>query len=150
MIQYKTGNLLYSKCQALVNPVNCVGVMGKGLAIQFRNRFPAMYLEYKHACELQEIVVGKMWIWERMDKTVICFPTKKHWRDGSRLEWIREGLVDLQKVLWSNPYLDSIALPALGCGNGGLDWDEVNLLIEEFASTLPESVQVEVYAPSRP
>ena len=149
MLTYKTGNLLAARTEALVNTVNTVGVMGKGIALQFKEKFPENYRAYIAACKRDEVQIGKMFVTEvnRMDglRYIINFPTKKHWRFPSRIEYIRAGLLDLQKVI-TEKNIQSIALPPLGCGNGGLDWSEVKPLIQNLLGDLP--VAITVFEPS--
>lgn len=151
MIHYTTGNLLDDDAEALVNTVNTVGVMGKGIALMFKERFPANYTAYKTACERGDIVPGRVFVTENLElsapRWLINFPTKKHWRPPSRLEWIDEGLADLRRVLVEKD-IKSIAIPPLGSGNGELDWDDVRPLIEQHLGDL-EGVEVVVYEPTR-
>ncbi len=150
MIRYATGNLLEAPVQALVNTVNTVGVMGKGIALQFKEAFPANFEAYRAAAKLEEIEIGRMFVTEtsRWDdpRWVINFPTKKHWRHPSRLEWIQAGLVDLRRVIRERG-IRSVAVPPLGCGNGGLDWALVRQAIESTLGELSD-VQVLVYGPT--
>lgn len=134
MFEYKTGDLLAEDADAHVNAVNCVGVMGGGIALQFKNAYPDNFNAYENACELGEVRPGRMFVFET-DKTtnpryIVNFPTKKHWRDPSRMEDIEAGLNDLKEVV-RNKGIKSIAMPALGCGFGGLDWNDVRPRIEE-------------------
>lgn len=149
MITYETGNLLTAHVEALVNTVNTVGVMGKGIALQFKEAFPENYRAYAAACKKGAVVTGSMFITEtnRMDglRYIINFPTKMHWKYPSKLEFIRDGLEDLKRVILEKN-IRSIALPPLGCGNGGLDWAMVKPLIEEILHDLPVSILV--YEPS--
>lgn len=139
------GDLLAVEADALVNTVNCVGVMGKGVALQFKRRFPDMFRAYKHACDRGEVRLGRMWVWEtgllEGPRYIINFPTKDHWKGRSRLEWIRDGLVDLRRVI-AGLELESVALPPLGAGNGGLDWADVEPLIQDALAELPTAVSV--------
>ncbi|TFF40225.1 macro domain-containing protein [Mucilaginibacter psychrotolerans] len=149
MIIYKQGNLLDANVDALVNAVNTVGVMGKGIALQFKYAFPENYIAYKQASERNEIAVGKVQVVPVNDlngvKFIVNFPTKKHWRNPSKLQWFKDGLKDLREQV--NRYdIKSIALPALGCGNGGLDWAVVKPVIEQYLSDL--NIDVFVYEPS--
>lgn len=136
------GSIFDVDARALVNPVNCVGVMGKGLARAFKEKFPDVFLEYERACRAEEIAPGRVQVVETCAessaKYVINFPTKRHWRDKSRLEDIRAGLVDLAAWMTKNQ-ISSIAIPALGCGLGGLDWKDVRRVIED---TLIDHVDV--------
>ncbi len=149
MITYKLGNILEDSAEALVNTVNEVGVMGKGVALMFKEAFPMSAREYEKACDAEEVHVGTMHVTRDRDLTgsrwIINFPTKKHWRNPSKLEWIRDGLKDLVRVVRENG-IRSIAIPPLGCGNGGLEWNHVRNLIEATFSDLPD-VDVSVYAP---
>lgn len=150
MIVYKTGNLLDDDADVLVNTVNTVGVMGKGIALEFKRRYPAMYRYYKYDCEAGSIKTGKMWRWGTENgRWIVCFPTKQHWRNPSRLEWIEEGLIDLVDVLKHNYPLNpdrlySIAIPKLGCANGGLNWDDVHPLMLRYLEPLPIEVRIYV------
>ncbi|MBN2528845.1 MAG: macro domain-containing protein [Deltaproteobacteria bacterium] len=149
MITEVTGNLLKSKDDALVNTVNCVGFMGKGIALQFKKAFPANFIAYQKACKAGEVQPGKMFIWRSEDllntKYVINFPTKRHWKGKSRLEDVKAGLTALVAEVQTLG-IRSIAIPPLGCGLGGLSWREVKPLIEQAFAALPE-VDVHVYAP---
>ena len=148
MIAYLRGNLLEDDAQALVNTVNTVGVMGKGIALQFKQRFPANFVAYAQACKLGQVQTGSMFVTEPRKLTgprwVVNFPTKQHWRDLSRLEWVVDGLQDLHSFLASNP-VPSIALPALGAGLGGLSWPLVRGHVEAALGDL--AVDVRVYEP---
>ncbi len=131
-IQIKSGDLLKEKSEAIINTVNCVGVMGKGIALQFKQRWPRNFKEYQEACKRKEIKPGRMFIhdlgeWER-PRYIINFPTKVHWRGDSRIEYIEKGLRDLVSQV-DRLGIKSIALPPLGCGNGGLDWNDVKRLV---------------------
>lgn len=132
MIQYKTGNLLNDSAEALINTVNTVGVMGKGIALQFKQAYPQMFQEYVKAYKESKLEIGKMHIYQSDElvgpKYIINFPTKQHWRAPSKIEFIEKGLVDLVKVL-DELNIGSIAIPPLGCGNGGLEWKQVQPLI---------------------
>lgn len=140
MIELATGNLLSADADALINTVNTVGVMGKGIALQFRRAYPAMFDNYKHACEAGEVEVGRMHVWPTGQLTgpkyVINFPTKRHWRGRSELEYIEAGLQDLTRVI-EDLAIRSIAVPPLGAGNGGLDWASVRPLILRYLGSLP-------------
>src|SRR5437764_14331113 len=131
-IELKRGNILHANAEALVNTVNCVGVMGKGVALQFKQAFPENFRLYSQACRAKEVRPGRMFIVPTLGSNpryIINFPTKRHWKGKSRLEDIRAGLAALvEEVQRLN--IHSIALPPLGCGNGGLDWSEVRPTIE--------------------
>ncbi len=151
MIEYVKGNLLKAEAEALVNTVNTVGVMGKGVALQFRRAFPENYEAYAAAARRGEVVPGRVFSWEsnRLDgpRFILNFPTKRHWRGRSRLTDIEAGLDDLRAVLIERD-VRSVALPALGCGLGGLEWADVRERIEAALSDLP--IRVLVYPPQAP
>jgi O-acetyl-ADP-ribose deacetylase (regulator of RNase III) len=150
MIRYETGNLLEAPVEALVNTVNEVGVLGKGLALMFRDAFPASARMYERACASGEVHVGRMFVTQNEalhgPRLIIHFPTKKHWRHPSQLAWIREGLLDLARVI-KEESIRSIALPPLGCGNGHLEWEDVRPEIETILASLND-VDILVFAPS--
>jgi O-acetyl-ADP-ribose deacetylase (regulator of RNase III) len=150
MIRYTSGNLLDAEVDALVNTVNCVGVMGKGIALQFRQAWPENYEEYRRACEHEEVRPGRMFIYEtgRLVKPrfIINFPSKKHWKGKSKIEDVASGLDALVQDIRGRG-IRSIALPPLGCGNGGLDWGVVRNLIENKLRDLGD-VEVLVYEPA--
>jgi O-acetyl-ADP-ribose deacetylase (regulator of RNase III) len=150
MITYHQGNLIEAPVEALVNTVNTVGVMGKGIALMFKEAFPENFRIYETAAKRKEIRVGHMFVTEssRFDgpRWIINFPSKKHWRQPSRLEWITEGLADLRRVI-EDKGIRSIALPPIGCGNGGLDWGDVRPEIERALA--PRSgIDIQVFAPT--
>ena len=148
-VEKTTGDLLAADVDALVNTVNCVGVMGKGIALQFKRRFPAVFKEYAAACRRGEVEIGRMYVAQTglLDgpQWVINFPTKKHWRSPSRLEYVQEGLEDLKRVLREHD-IRSVAIPPLGAGNGGLDWNEVEPLIEHALEGM--DVHAIIYEPA--
>lgn len=149
MIRFERGNILAADAEALVNTVNCVGVMGRGVALQFKNRFPANFKAYAAACKLGEVQPGKMFVHDRREVTrpryIINFPTKRHWRGKSRIEDIRLGLEALAEEIRSRR-IQSVAIPPLGSGLGGLDWRDVRPLIEHAMANLP-GVDVTVFEP---
>src|SRR5260370_362202 len=152
MITFTEGNLLDADVEALVNTVNTVGVMGKGIALMFKEAFPENYEAYRAACKSRDITIGRVFATERRDvfggpKWIINFPTKEHWRSPSRLEWIDDGLVDLRSFIEEHA-IRSIALPPLGSGNGGLDWSDVRPLIQRALESLRD-VEVIVYEPTQ-
>jgi len=128
MIRFTQGNLLDADVEAVVNTVNTVGIMGKGIALMFKERFPANFDAYAKACKAGDVRTGEMFVTENTDmlgpRWIINFPTKTHWRSKTRLDWIDAGLADLVRVI-EDKGIWSIAVPPLGCGNGGLDWDVV-------------------------
>lgn len=142
------GNLLTADVDALVNTVNTEGVMGKGIALQFKKAFPENFASYERACKAGEISTGRVHVVRRLasPRFVINFPTKKHWRQPSKLEYIREGLRDLVRQV-KQLEIQSIALPPLGCGNGGLEWSVVRPLILEAFEAVP-NVKVVLFEPT--
>lgn len=150
MIEYTRGNLFEADVEALVNTVNTVGVMGKGIALMFKEAFPENFAAYEAACKRQEVVTGCMFVTERDallgPRWIINFPTKQHWRARTRMEWIDAGLKDLKRVIRERG-IRSIAMPPLGCGNGGLDWETVRPRIEAALSEL-DDVRVLVFEPT--
>jgi len=152
MIRNATGNLLQADVEALVNTVNCDGFMGKGIALQFKQAWPENFDAYAKACRAKQVRSGQMFIWEtgRMvnPRYIINFPTKRHWREKALIEDIRSGLralvADVRQL-----GIGSIAMPPLGCGNGGLDWRDVRPLIESAFAGLPNA-QVQLFSPSGP
>ncbi len=149
MLEFVEGNLLEAHADALVNAVNTEGVMGKGIALQFKERFPAMFEDYRSACEAGTVKPGKMHVFAlgagRLPRLIINFPTKRDWRSPSRLEDIESGLSALGQEIRERE-IRSIAIPALGCGNGGLGWDEVFPRISDLLGAL-DGVRVLVYPP---
>lgn len=150
MIRYTQGNLLEAPTEALVNTVNTVGVMGKGIALQFKEAFPENFRLYAQACARGEVRVGQMFVTENPTlsgaRWIINFPTKEHWRSPSRVEWIESGLAALRSEITARG-IRSIAIPPLGSGNGGLDWEEVRSRIERVLAE-PEGVEVVVFEPT--
>jgi len=149
MIHYLTGDLFESRAEALVNTVNLMGVMGKGVALQFKNNFPQNFKLYKSACKNNEIAIGKLFVTRENtvfgEKIIINFPTKTDWRKPSEYSYVEEGLDDLLSVI--NEYkIKSIALPPLGAGNGGLNWGNVKKIIEQKLSDI--DIDIYVYEPN--
>ncbi|WP_101832795.1 type II toxin-antitoxin system antitoxin DNA ADP-ribosyl glycohydrolase DarG [Frankia canadensis] len=153
MITEAAGNLLDADVDALVNTVNTTGVMGKGIALQFRRAYPAMFDEYQGAAKAGQIELGRVQVWPTGAMTgpryVINFPTKAHWRSRSRLADVERGLVDLVRVA-RELGIRSLAVPPLGCGHGGLDWGEVEPRIRDALAALDPDVLVLLYPPSGP
>ncbi len=149
MIQYVKGNILESNAMALVNTVNLVGVMGKGIALQFKKQFPTNYKLYKKACEENTINIGKLFVTKEQtvfgEKMIINFPTKIDWRKSSEYSYVEVGLDDLIRVI-DEYQIKSIAIPPLGAGNGGLHWEIVKEIIEYKLSSLP--IDIIVYEPN--
>jgi O-acetyl-ADP-ribose deacetylase (regulator of RNase III) len=150
MMKFLKGNLLEAPTEALVNTVNTVGVMGKGIALMFKEAFPDNFRAYEDAVKRKEVRIGHMFVTENRTldgpKWLINFPTKKHWRQPSRLQWIVEGLEDLGRVV-EQKGIRSMALPPLGCGNGGLNWSEVRPEIERVLGELHD-VDIWVFEPT--
>jgi O-acetyl-ADP-ribose deacetylase (regulator of RNase III) len=151
MIETTTGNLLTADVDALVNTVNCVGVMGKGIALQFKQAFPAMFKEYSALAKAGEIRPGMMHVYETGNivgpRLIINFPTKRHWKARSRMEDVQAGLDALVETI-AQFGIRSIAIPPLGCGNGGLNWADVKPLIEEAAGRMEAGVRVVLFEPA--
>ena len=163
MITYHQGDLFKSNCQTLVCTVNCQGVMGKGIALEFKKNFPEMFTKYRDTCLYSKTQLkhgGDLWLYRYPDleqftlwdtdghlntgrqSRVLCFATKEKWRNPSKLEWIDRGLGEFVK-LYKGWDVTSIAFPKLGCNNGGLDWDEVRPMMEKYLSGL--DIPVEIY-----
>lgn len=149
MIEYTSGDILLSDAEALVNTVNCVGVMGRGIALQFKKMFPDNFKAYAAACKRQEVQPGRMFVFDTGQLTppryIINFPTKRHWRGKSRMEDIESGLMALVATIHEHG-IRSIAIPPLGSGLGGLDWAQVRPRIDTALSEL-EDVRVKVFEP---
>lgn len=151
MIKYITGNILESNAEALVNTVNTVGVMGKGIALQFKKAYHNNYKAYVEACKRNEIQIGKLFVVKDSnlnsgEKYIVNFPTKKDWRKPSEYSFITKGLDDLIRVI--NEYkIQSVAIPPLGAGNGGLEWEKVKKIIEQKLSNL--DIDIIVYEPTQ-
>ena len=149
MVRFIQGDILKAEVEALVNTVNCVGVMGRGIALQFKNVFPANFRAYEAACRLREVQPGRMFVFDTGELTwpryIINFPTKRHWRGKSRIEDIQAGLAALVDEIRTRN-IRSIAIPPLGSGLGGLDWAEVRPLIARALAALPE-VEALIFEP---
>lgn len=140
MILYIKGNLFQSPAQVLVNTVNTVGIMGKGVALDFKHLFPEMYRQYRDLCEQGRFQVGMLWLYKNPQKWVLNFPTKKHWRSPSNVGYVEAGLKKFVQV-YSDWGIHSIAFPPLGCGNGQLDFEtQVRPLMEQYLKPLPIDV----------
>ncbi len=149
MIHFTSGNILDAEVEALVNTVNCVGIMGRGIALQFKQAFPENFKAYEAACQRKAVEPGRMFVFDTgaltLPRFIINFPTKRHWRGKSRIEDIDAGLVALAEEIRSRG-IHSIAVPPLGSGLGGLEWADVRPRIEAALGDLPD-VEVLVYAP---
>lgn len=145
MISYTKGDILQSPAQVITNPVNCVGVMGKGLASQFKTKYPALFQDYSKRCANGDVKPGQPYLFENDEVQVLNFPTKRDWRNPSLLEDIENGLKFLAEH-YRAMGIYTLALPPLGCGLGGLKWNDVKSLIEKHLGELPD-LEVFVYAP---
>ena len=142
MIQYIRGNLFTSNAKVLINTVNTVGVMGKGIASDFKKYYPKMFEEYKELCNTNRLNIGDLHLYKTSNKWILNFPTKEHWRSPSKIEFIEEGLKKLVKEA-HKLQINDIAMPKLGCGNGGLDWEsQVKPLVEEYLKRSPINVSI--------
>lgn len=148
MINYTQGNIFEVDADCLVNTVNCEGVMGKGIAFQFKKKYPKNNLSYQKACNNGTLEVGKIHYYRENDKVIINFPTKNKWREVSRVEYITTGLDAMLELL---PTLDVrvVAIPALGCGNGGLVWSDVREVIEKKLKYVSEKYEFIIFAPDK-
>lgn len=152
MIHLVTGDMLERPVDVRVNTVNCVGVMGKGVALAFKRRYPDMFREYLTRCQAGQVVIGRLDVHRERDCYVVNFPTKTHWRNGSEYAFVRDGLISLREYLiqWINFSMPgerlAVTVPALGCGHGGLDWTKVRQMIETALGDI-ESADIYVYQP---
>jgi len=145
MITYVIGDLFQTPARVMVNTVNTVGVMGKGIAKDFKRIYPEMFRQYQALCEKKEFDIGKLWLYKTSHKWVLNFPTKKHWRSPSKVEYIEAGLKKFVSS-YEDKGITSIAFPMLGCGNGELDWDkQVRPLMEDYLNKLPIDIYIYLY-----
>lgn len=147
MITYISGDILASNAECLVNTVNCEGFMGKGIAYQFKLRFPKNNEDYIKACKTNLLRIGTLHIFEEEGKIIINFPTKNKWREKSKMDYIHMGLEKLSEYLQKNN-VSSIAIPPLGCGNGGLNWLEVKPVILHYLDSFKNSMDIQIFEPS--
>lgn len=140
----KIGNIFESKCSTIVNTVNCVGIMGKGIALEFKKKYPEMFMDYVLKCDRGEVKPGVPYIYQKNEVSILNFPTKDHWRSPSRLSYVIDGL-EWFTLNYEKYNIKSIAFPPLGCGNGGLAWSVVGPIMYQKLSKLP--INVEIYAP---
>lgn len=144
-ITYPKGNIFDSNSKTLVNTVNCVGVMGKGIALEYKLRYPEMFLNYRQSCEQKELFIGKLQLWKSSDKWILNFPTKIHYKDPSQLIFIEKGLKEFVNT-YKQKGIISIAFPQLGSSLGGLDWErEVHPLMLKYLSNL-DDLNIEIYS----
>ncbi len=141
MLIYRRTSILESTAQTLTNTVNCVGVMGKGLAQAFKERDPDMYNAYRDICDRGLFEPGKLWLWKSVDNWILNFATKKHWRNPSKIEWIEDGLKRFCAE-YERRGIREISFPRLGCGNGNLNWDDVRPLMEHYLLDLPIPIYI--------
>jgi len=150
MFEFVNGDMFEDRCEALVNTVNCVGIMGRGVALQFKERFPDNYKAYKRVCDAGGMAPGHIFVYDTGSmigpRWILNFPTKRHWRGASRIEDVESGLDDLVKVI-EKLQIKSISMPPLGCGLGGLDWNEVRSRISDRLSAL-QNVSIKVHTPT--
>lgn len=144
MINLISGDMFMLPFDILINPVNCVGVMGSGLALEFKRRYPQMFSAYKYECLMGKLKPGKLYIWETPQCRIINLPTKNHWRDPSTYTYIKDGLKALREYLMRQGYV-TVAIPALGCGLGGLEWPKVYDLIVLYLADI--SAKISVFGP---
>jgi O-acetyl-ADP-ribose deacetylase (regulator of RNase III) len=146
MITYLANDLFESPAQVLVNAINTVGAMGKGIALEFKRKYPDMFSEYQRLCKSGAFDIGQLWLYKSPDKWVLNFPTKRDWRDKSQLEYIEIGLKRFVEI-YEMEGITSISFPRLGCGLGGLNWEhEVRPLMERYLGALPIEVIIHVPA----
>lgn len=143
MIHLVNGDMFESGADILVNTVNCVGVMGKGVALEFKKRYPALFSAYKRYCSAKHLFPGGLFVWDCPEdgKTIVCLATKDHWRNPSEYEWIKKGLF-LLKVFLEQHGKIKVAIPPLGCGCGGLNWEVVRGMITQELSDLKATILI--------
>lgn len=143
-IQIITGNIFTTNAQTLVNTINCEGVMGAGIALECRLRFPKMFERYQELCLNKQLVPGKLWIYRNQERWILNFPTKNSWKHPSRLDYLEQGL-DKLNATWQEQGIQSIAFPVLGSDRGGLDENVVIALMSEKLAALSEQISVQIY-----
>lgn len=146
MIKSISGDILKTETLAIVNPVNCMGVMGKGLALQIKNNYPLTFISYSKACKENRMVVGKLHWYKENGKIIINFPTKNTWRENSKLSYIKNALPELIKLI-KELHINSISIPPLGCGLGGLSWIDVKSILLENLKEISNEVDIYLYEP---
>ena len=142
MLHFVSGNLFDGHYDAIVNPVNCVGVMGKGLALEFKNRYPANFVHYKDACAKRQLKAGGILVFEENGQTIINAATKYHWRNPSERTWVDANCRNIAEWCVANPDIRSVAIPKLGCGLGGLEWLDVRKIVKHHLSACPQNIYV--------
>lgn len=143
MIEYIEGDIFQSPAQVIVNTVNTVGVMGKGLALSFKKRYPGMFEVYRKACERHQLTIGKLMLYYAPDHWILMFPTKENWRNPSKVEYIEAGLKKFVNT-YADKGITSIAFPKLGCGNGELSWEVIKQVMERYLKPLPITIYIYV------
>ena len=148
-IKQINGNIFNSKCQTIVNTINCVGVMGKGIALVYKLRYPEMFLEYKEHCQKKLLKPGVLWLYTKQENApwILNFPTKKHWKYPSKIEWIESGLKKFVET-YKQKEITSIAFPLLGTHNGGLDTSEVKELMHKYLKNCNITIEIYDYDPA--
>lgn len=141
MIEYISGDIFKSETQTIVNTVNCVGAMGAGIALEFKNRYPNMFLSYKKICNLNQLKPGLLHLYKKEEKWILNFPTKDHYKDPSTLKYIELGLIKFKET-YKEKGITSISFPKLGCGKGGLDFKDVKPLMEKYLNL---DIDVKIY-----
>lgn len=138
------GDLFASEMQTIVNAVNCRGVMGKGIALKFKQEYPDMFKDYRSLCDQKRVILGQPYLWKESDPWILNFPTKDDWKKKSKIKSIEDGLRYLAEHAqeWG---ITSLAIPALGCGEGGLNWEDVRPLIQRYLE--PLHIPIEIYSP---
>jgi len=145
MLEIKKGNIFQTTCEALVNPVNCMGVMGKGLAYEFRLRYPDLYQEYKKQCEKNQIQIGKLWIYKAKDgKVIVNFPTKYHWKYPSKIEYLEKGLKNFVEI-YKQEGITSIAFPVLGSENGKIPLQVALNVMKMYLQNLDLKIEIYIF-----
>lgn len=148
-IKHIKGNIFNSKCQTIANTINCVGVMGKGIALVYKLRYPKMYKEYKEHCKNKLIKTGSLWLYTKQENApwILNFPTKFHWKYPSKIEWIEQGLQKFVET-YDRKGISSIAFPLLGIHNGGLDINEVKSLMNHYLGKCQINIEIYDYDPN--
>ena len=137
-------NIFDTKCKTIVNPINCVGVMSKGIALEIKNRYPNMFEKYKEFCDKKLIDIGKLWLYkEQNDKWILNFPTKTHWKYNSEYDYIEKGMSKFVET-YKEKNIKTIAFPMLGCGGGGLNTEKVLEIMLKYLSKC-DNLIVEIY-----
>ena len=141
MIRYIEGDIFKSPAQVIVNTVNTVGVMGKGIALEFKKRYPDMFQAYREICDKRKLKTGSLMLYYEPDHWILLFPTKENWRNPSRMEYIEAGLAKFCRT-YAEKGITSVAFPKLGCGNGELNWSDVQPVMEKYLKDLPIDVYI--------